>query len=175
MLKKIDWTGWLIERVASACARANKRKDWAQQQPQCHYQLLRWLKWGFCSVFASLITTGNHSCGLNLLQSGPELKSHNPVNCHFPTPELSLLLMCPKTMDEDCLILIKPQHRDVEEVVPGKDTADWTQALSGIWVSCRISRLSRGPFIPALVCDNCSHHVDTADEPQSAHSFPAWF
>lgn len=85
-----------LKRI-SEWVRASKGKtEPAKEKPQCHYQLLRWLKQGCSEALASLITTGNHFRGLNLLKSGPELKSLKPVKWHLPTTEGSVLLMHPE-------------------------------------------------------------------------------
>lgn len=86
-----------IERKSSEWERPSEKKtERAKEKPQCHYQLLRWLKQGCCRALASLITTGNHFHRLNLLKSGPELKSPKPVKWHLPTSEGSALLMHPE-------------------------------------------------------------------------------
>lgn len=85
-----------LERI-SEWVRASKAKTGpAKEKPQCHYQLRRWLKQGCSKALASLITTGNHFRRLNLLKSGPELKSLKPVKWHLPTTEGSALLMHPE-------------------------------------------------------------------------------
>lgn len=86
-----------IERKSSEWERPSEKKtERAKEKPQCHYQLLRWLKQGCCRALASLITTGNHFHRLNLLKSGPELKFPKPVKWHLPTSEGSALLMHPE-------------------------------------------------------------------------------